>query len=138
MPEEYRNGAASGDEWVNTWSQFYNVGQRNWNNWLLSFTSSDTYTGYWNQYAQTLLQYQEMLQHYNQRYLQALGLPTRQDISRANRQYFEVADRLDELENGLSDALEQKVVENQQLVAQLETLREEIARLKLSRVVSEE
>ena len=60
----------------------------------------------WNQYIKSLIRVQEALQQINQGILRAYGFPTREDMSKINRQLFDLNNRLDELENRLNERSE--------------------------------
>ena len=88
--------------WFSLWQQFYEVGQRNWNDYMTGLLSNEAYGSFWSQYSQTWTQAQTLVGQFNERLLQASGIPTRNDLSRTNRQLYDLANRLDELEERLA------------------------------------
>lgn len=113
------------------WSPFLSTGKQTEESAVFPNPLSNDFFSYaWNLSLENLLQYQEMLQQFTRQWLQLAGLPTREDLSRTNRQYYELANRLDEIESRLAAALADKTYRNEYLQAEVERLSAEVARLR--------
>ncbi len=95
------NSGIGGQPWLEMWQKFYESNMNNWTGMMMNMGSSQTYGAFWNQYVQATLEMQEAFKQFNERWLQSVGLPTREDLSRVNQQIYDLANRLDELEEKL-------------------------------------
>lgn len=71
-------------------------------NWLESFMVQGDYAWFWNYYISALMQMQEAVQNFSQNLLHWYGIPTREEIEKLNVQFYDLQNRLDELENRLN------------------------------------
>ncbi len=130
MRESRNSSPFSNPNFFGIWQQYYNAGLQTWNQWLKATTPSNAFSQWSSQYVKVLVESQEIVQQWNARWLQAMGLPTREDISRVNQQAYDAANRLDELEAQLNQLQRGAIAENHKLAADLKALRQELDRLK--------
>jgi multidrug resistance efflux pump len=115
---------------LNFFDQYYKFAEQNWNSFMKGVPFNDMYLQWWSLAMESFSRYQQTLQEFNERLLQASGYPTRDDLSRVNRQLHEISNHLEEVENGLSDHLDEKQSENSQLKDKIAALQAEIDRLR--------
>ncbi|HEX2912201.1 MAG TPA: hypothetical protein VH186_15435 [Chloroflexia bacterium] len=127
MPDTKGFDTVVGNDWLKTWTQLFPINPANFDQMLTGFAGKDLLTGLWSQYNQGLLQIQEMVQQFSEQWLQLYGIPTREEVRRMNLQYFELSNRMDEIEHEFSAATEQKTAENRKLAEQVSALEKKIA-----------
>jgi hypothetical protein len=121
---------APASQYSNPWLQLLDASTKNLTNNLTKTITSDGFAGAYTQYFNGVRQWQSLTQSWSSNWLHAYGLPTREDVSRAGKQSYEAANRVDKLEAELLDALDKKVQDNRKLIEDIAALRKDIAHLE--------